>query len=263
MSPPKKYFDLYPRDQIKVPTIPEGYLDSIPEPAKKSITRKKQNHLPDDLARQAIQAYYASITFADAQVGRILDSLEQTGLDKNTIVVFTSDHGYHMGEHDHYQKTTLFENATHVPLIIAGPGVSATGQSTKSFAEMVDFYPTLAELSGLEAPEFLAGVSLVPALNDVSVTPRESAFTQYSSGYSVRTDRYRYTEWGEDGAAGIELYDHTTDPEELNNLASSNAHAEAIRQHSEILHARIAAHKQPPTGLKQNIFDNKRKVPQR
>ena len=260
---PKKYFDMYPRDQIKVPTIPEGYLQTIPVPARKSITRKKQNNLEDSLARQAIQAYYASITFADAQVGRILDSLEATGLDKNTIVVFTSDHGYHMGEHDHYQKTTLFENATRVPLIIAGPGVEATGQATKSFAEMVDFYPTLAELSGLKAPEFLAGVSLVPALHDVNATPRESAFTQYSNGYSIRTDRYRYTEWGEDGAAGVELYDHATDPEELRNLASSDEHLEVIQRHSDILRDRIATHRLPPVGLKQNVFDNTRKVPQR
>jgi choline-sulfatase len=261
---PKKYFEMYPTEQITVPTVPEGYLDTLPQPARKSITRKKQNNnLPDRLARQAIQAYYASITFADAQLGKILNALEDTGLAKNTIIVFTSDHGYHMGEHDYYQKTTLFENATHVPLIIAGPGVTAEGQSTRTFAEMVDFYPTLAELSGLEAPAYTAGVSLVPALKDVSATPRTSAYTQYGTGYSIRTDRYRYTEWGENGKDGAELYDHETDPEELHNLASSADHQDIIARHSQLLRDRVAQHRQPPEGLKQNVFDNTRRVPQR
>ncbi len=260
---PRKYFDMYSRDQIKVPTVPEGYLDTIPEPARKSITRKKQHDLKPEIARQAIQAYYASITFADAQLGRILKSLDETDLADNTIIVFTSDHGYHMGEHRHYQKTTLFENAARVPLVIAGPGVTAAGQTATSFAEMVDFYPTLAELSGLEPPKFLAGVSLVPALKDPAATPRTSAFTQYDSGYSLRTDRYRYTEWGEDGNLGAELYDHESDPDELHNLASSQDHRDTITDLSRQLRERIKQHRTPPRGLKQNTFDNKRKVPQR
>ncbi|MCP3694325.1 MAG: sulfatase, partial [Planctomycetaceae bacterium] len=109
---PKKYFKMYPREKIVVPSVPEGYLETLPEPAQRSLLRKKEQvNLKHELAVQAIQAYYASITFADAQVGRMLDALERLGLDKNTVVVFTSDHGYHMGEHGYYQKTTLFENA--------------------------------------------------------------------------------------------------------------------------------------------------------
>ncbi len=171
---PKKYFSMYPLEDIDVPRVPEGYLDSLPKPARQSISRKKdQVNLAEDLARQAIQAYYASITFADAQLGRVLDALEQTGLADNTVIVFTSDHGYHMGEHGHWQKTTLFENAARVPLIIAGPGVQAAGQAAATPAEMVDFYPTLAELCDLKAPECLSGVSLLPALQDVKATPRD------------------------------------------------------------------------------------------
>lgn len=260
---PKRYFEMYPPDQIRVPTVPTGYHDTLPRPAVKSITRKKQNQLAPDVARQAIQAYYASISFADAQLGKILNALDETGLADNTIVVFTSDHGYHMGEHDHYQKTTLFENATRVPLIIAGPGVSAVGRTSSSFAEMVDFYPTLAELAGLEAPAFLAGVSLVPALRDPSAMPRTSAFTQYDSGYSIRTRRFRYTEWGPNGELGAELYDHDADPNELHNLASSADHRDTIAQLATLLHERIKAGRVPPTGLKQNVFDNRRRVPQR
>ena len=260
---PKKYFEMYPRDKIQVPAVPEGYLKTIPAPARKSLTRKKQNNLKPELARKAIQAYYASITFADAQLGRVLDSLDAAGLTDNTIIVFTSDHGYHMGEHGHYQKTTLFENAARVPLIMAGPGITATGTVTKSFAEMVDFYPTLAELSGLKAPGFLAGVSLLPALKDAAATPRKSAFTQYENGYSLRTDRYRYTEWGDDGKAGVELYDHSNDADEMKNLASSEAHQQTITELSGQLRERIAKHRIPPKGLTQNTYDNKRRVPQR
>jgi choline-sulfatase len=267
---PKKYFAMYPREKIVVPDVPEGYLDTLPAPARRSITRKKEQvNLPEDLARQAIQAYYASITFADAQVGRVLDALEATGLADQTVVLFTSDHGYHMGEHGHWQKTTLFENAARVPLVIAGPGVEAAGQSTPAPAEMVDFYPTLAELCGLAAPECLSGVSLVPLLKDPGgtdgqgtdrrlapehgrfVPPRQSALVQYADGYSIRTPRYRYTEWGEDGSAGAELYDHETDPREMVNLAGRPEHAEVVEQLSKLLHQRIAEARRPPKGVRQ------------
>lgn len=258
---PKKYFDMYPLDKIKVPKVPDGYLDTLPKPARQSITRKKEQvNLPDPLARQAIQAYYASITFADAQLGRILDKLDETGLSKNTIIVFTSDHGYHMGEHGHWQKTTLFENATHVPLIIAGSRVKAAGKSTKTPAEMVDFYPTLAELCGLKPPGYVSGVSLVPVLDDPSATPRTSAFTQYAGGYSIRTDRYRYTEWGADGSDGAELYDHRSDPQEMQNLAATPEHAATVKQLSKQLRQRIEHAKQAPDGVKQISFENRRRV---
>ena len=249
---PKKFFEMYPTDQITVPTIPAGYLDALPKGAKQSLTRKKaQLNLPEDLARQAIQAYYASITFADAQVGRILDALVETGLDANTIVVFTSDHGYHMGEHGHWQKTTLFENAARVPLIIAVPNSKNTGQTTNSPAEMIDFYPTLGKLCGLRLPKHLAGVSLVPVLQDPEVKLRESAFTQYESGYSLRTPRYRYTEWGENGAEGVELYDHQSDPVEMTNLASKSKHAALMEMLSEQLQERIIQANRKPKGVKQ------------
>ncbi len=258
---PKKYFEMYPRDKIVVPQTPKGYLDTLPKPARQSLTRKKdQVNLKDDLARQAIQAYYASITFADAQIGRILDALNKTGLAGNTIVVFTSDHGYHMGEHGYWQKTTLFENAARVPLIIAGPGTKASGESTTAFAEMIDFYPTLADLCGLRGPKSLSGVSLAPVLQDPSATPRKAALTQYANGYSIRTPRYRYTEWGKDGAEGAELYDHDSDREELVNLASRAKHAATLKQLSTLLRQRITAARRPPEGVRQIRFENRRRV---
>ena len=260
---PKKYFDMYPLDQIVVPEVPEGYDKTIPEPALKSIRRKKEQiNLADDLAKQAIQAYYATISFADAQVGKVLETLETTGLAKDTVVVFTSDHGYHMGEHGHWQKTTLFENATRVPLIISSPDQRDKGGVVTSPVEMIDIYPTLAELSGLEAPDFLSGVSLAASMDNSSVKPRESALSQYMQGYSIRTERFRYTEWGEKGAEGVELYGCQDDPEELKNLAHSGGKdfVGVISELSEKLHQRIADAKEAPKGIRQNRFQNERRV---
>jgi choline-sulfatase len=260
---PKKYFDMYPLDQIVVPEVPEGYDKTIPEPALKSIRRKKEQiNLADDLAKQAIQAYYATISFADAQVGKVLETLETTGLAKDTVVVFTSDHGYHMGEHGHWQKTTLFENSTRVPLIISSPDQRDKGGVVTSPVEMVDIYPTLAELSGLEAPDFLSGVSLAASMDNSSVKPRESALSQYMQGYSIRTERFRYTEWGEKGAEGVELYGCQDDPEELKNLAHSGGEdfVGVISELSEKLHQRIAEANEAPEGIRQNRFQNERRV---
>ena len=259
---PKKYFDMYPINDIEVPKVPKGYLDTIPAPARNSITRKKnQVNLKPELAKEAIQAYYASITFADAQIGRILQSLEATGLAENTIVVFTSDHGYHMGEHGHYQKTTLFENAARVPLIVAAPGIKG-GVTTECPAEMVDFYPTLADLAGLEPPKYVAGVSLVSALKDPKSRPREQAFTQFANGYSIRTERYRYTEWGENGSEGQELYDHHVDAAELYNLADSQDHRAVVANMSALLRKQIVISSTPPNGARQVTFDTPRRFPQ-
>ena len=250
---PHKYFEMYDVDSIAVPPKPTAeQLESLPEPAVKSIRRKREQwDLDPKLAKQAIQAYYASITFADAQVGRILDALKQTGLEKNTIVLFTSDHGYHMGEHGHYQKTTLFENAAHVPLIIAGPGVKAAGQSAAGPVEMTDFYPTLTELAGLKQPRHLAGKSLALMLANPEQAVREAALTQYENGYSIRTAQHRYTEWGERGSLGVELYDHAADPKEMNNLAGQPAVANVTKKLAALLHRRVAEATKKPAGVTQ------------
>ena len=258
---PKKYFDMYPLGKIVVPQVPDGYLATLPEPAQRSLKRKKEQvNLPDELARKAIQAYYASITFADAQIGRVLRALRETGLENNTIVVFISDHGYHMGEHGYWQKTTLFENAARVPLIMAGPGVTASGGVARSPVEMVDLYPTLAGLCQVPAPKYLSGVSLMPALQDPQVACRKDAFTQYANGYSLRTPRFRYTQWGPQGGRGAELYDHQSDPEELKNLAGAESYADTIKQLKVRLERRIEKAKKRPDGVTQIRFQNRRRV---
>ena len=239
---PHKYFEMYPQEKIKVPQVPKGYLQTIPEAARQSLTRKREQ------AQQAIQAYYASTTFVDAQIGLVLESLKQHGLAENTVVLFTSDHGYHMGEHGYYQKTTLFENAARVPLIISVPGMKTAGSVAHTPVEMVDFYPTLAELCGLQTPDTISGTSLAAVLDDPKLMPRESALTQFNNGYSIRTPRYRYTEWGKAGSGGNELYDHEEDPAEMHNLANSPTATDAVAKLRTELHRRIAeAQKLPPS----------------
>ncbi len=251
---PRKYFFQYPLQLIRLPSEPLDDLVDIPPSAW--VDRPYQLYLPERKQREAIQAYYASISFVDSQLGRLLDALERLDLSDRTLIVFWSDHGYHMGEHKLWQKTTLFENSARVPFFIASPRHRRTaGLSTRSLAELVDVYPTLAELCGLEAPPHLVGRSLVPVLEDPTRAVRESALTTYDTldrvhrqrplrpraiGYPVRTQRWRYTEWGPHGKYGAELYDHRNDPKEYVNLALAPSQQETVSQMKKLLQQRIA-----------------------
>ena len=224
---PKKYFDMYDRSSIEIPYtgINDEYLKTIPEWAARSVRIKgdqiKLNlESNKELAQEIKEAYFATTTFVDAQVGRILKKLKQTGLDKNTFVVFTSDHGYHLGEHGHWQKQTLFDNATRVPLIFSGPGIKS-GAKSISPVELIDIYPTLMSLTGIEAPDHAIGKSLVPIFENNSYKVRNSALTKWRNGYSIKTERYRISKWKKEGKLGYELYDHKSDKEELINLANN------------------------------------------
>ena len=225
---PKKYYDMYDRDKMEIlyNGSTEEYLSTLPEPAAKSIRWGNRNQgllnlkSNNDLAKEIKEAYFATTTFMDAQIGRILKKLKQTGLDKNTVVVFTSDHGYHLSEHGHWQKQTLFENSTRIPLIFSVPGLKS-GLRTNSPVEMIDIYPTLMELTGIETPDHVVGKSLTPILKNVSSSVRKSALTRWKNGYSIKTDRYRLTKWGEDGELGYELYDHQYDNEEMVNQSKN------------------------------------------
>ena len=216
---PKRYFDLYPRDRIELPKLSDADRSRTPEAAYRSAL-KEQDAMTDDQRREAIQAYRASITFMDAQVGHVLDALDRLGLSDSTIVVFTSDHGYHLGDHGLWQKMSLFERSARVPLIIAAPGARARGVTARGLAELVDLYPTLADLTGLKPTAAVDGVSLAPMLQDPTATVKDAAFTQVRNGYSVRTDRWRYIEW-EGGGQGAQLYDMDNDPGETANLATT------------------------------------------
>ncbi len=248
---PAEYFEMYDQSAIIVPQVPEGYFSTLPDPAVKNLTRKSvQNNLPDSIKRSAIHAYYATISFLDAQVGRVTNALDSLGLSDNTIVVFTSDHGYHMGEHDYFQKSTLFENSGRIPLIIADPELKNDGSITNSFVEMIDFYPTLCELTRVTPPKYLAGKSLVPILENSTAKVRESILTQVYDNYTVRNNEYRFTRWGEGGQGMEELYNLKNDPQELINLAGTELYNETIIEMSELLDQRINNANQPPAGLK-------------
>ena len=253
---PKKYFDLYNREQIDIPEISSDYLTTLPDPAVKSIRAKKnQINLGKAQAQEIKEAYYATISFVDAQVGRILDHLEATGLDKNTVIVFTSDHGYHLGEHGHWQKQTLFENATRVPLIISTPALENKGVTSNSPVELIDIYPTLMDLTDITTPKHVVGRSLVPIIENVNATVRESALTRWRKGYSIKTTRYRLTKWGVNGEFGYELYDHQNDKNELINLANNKKYKDIMDSLKLMIEQRILDASIKPEGLGRQ-FEN-------
>lgn len=229
---PKKYFDLYPLDQVPAAKGPFDEIKNIPTPALSSTSPWPWFGVTEQQSRESLQAYHATISFVDAQVGRLLDAVDRLGLKEKTIIVFWSDHGYHVGEHGLWKKQSLFENSARVPLIIAAPG-KAKGQVSPRTVELVDLYPTLADLAGLPAPSNLAGASLKPLLEKPDAAWDRPAFTQVwrgsFPGHSVRTERYRYTEWAH-GKQGAELYDYQNDPKELNNLIKDPQHAKTIAE---------------------------------
>jgi iduronate 2-sulfatase len=229
---PQKYFDLYPRDKIALPELSPDDKQRTPAAAYASA-KPEQESMSDALRREAIQAYWASITFMDAQVGRVVEALDRLGLAERTVIVMTSDHGYHMYDHGLWQKMSLFENSARVPLIIAAPGARGNGRATGSLAELVDLYPTLADLCGLQAPDYLDGTSQRPALDDPAKLVKTAAYTQVRrgryDGYSVRTQRWRYVLW-DDGRQGEQLFDMQNDPRETTNLAADPQHAQVVQE---------------------------------
>jgi iduronate 2-sulfatase len=239
---PKKYFDLYPLDRIKAYPFKPADNANVPKPA----LSLPQPHfgVNEQQQREALQAYYASISFLDANVGRLLDALERLKLLDNTVIVFWSDHGYLLGQHGQWMKQSLFEGSARVPLIIAGPGV-AKGKASGRTVELLDLYPTLAEACKLaRAPTNLAGRSLQLLLKQPDAKWDKPALTQVQRGananrlmgYSVRNQRWRYTEW-DDGKQGAELYDEVNDKEELRNLANDPNHTKTVEEMKRLLRA--------------------------
>ena len=177
----------------------------------------------------------------DAQVGKLLDALDRLRLTDNTIIVFWSDHGYNVGQHGQWMKQSLFEHSARVPLIVFVPGITS-GKASPRTVELLDIYPTLAELCGLKAPPSLQGKSLVPLLRKPDAGWNKAAYTQVTRirnnqmimGRSVRTERWRYTEW-DSGKQGVELYDYTTDPDEFINLGNDPKYSAEIKKLSSLL----------------------------
>jgi len=243
---PRSYFGLYDLDRTFLPSLPQDYRHRVPAAALASTPTWPNFGTTAMQARECIHAYDACVSFVDAQVGRLLDALEQLELAERTIVVLWSDHGYHLGEHGLWRKNSLFEESARAPLIIASPGHKTSRHECDRIVEFVDVYPTVCELAGLRLPEGLAGKSLVPLIQDPTLNWDRPAFTQVQfgkndeavPGRAVRTDRWRYIQWN-GGQAGHELYDHHSDPHEMNNLAGDPEHGEIIARLQKLLAVRF------------------------
>lgn len=231
---PQRYFDLYPLDEISLPSDNPNDLDDVPAIAPFNYNGTSDpllvhNWIVDNqLWREAVQAYLASISFADAMVGQVITALEQSGWAENTIILLTSDHGFHLGEKQRWAKHTLWEEATRVPLVFVAPGITTPGSSSGEAVSLLDLYPTLVELAGIEMPDHLDGESLLPLLQDASAERETPAISVWGyENLAVRDDRYRYIRYS-DGSE--ELYDHQSDPNEWNNLAQYAEYDELKQQ---------------------------------
>lgn len=263
-SVPQKYWDMYDPEELPMPQI-EEMPEGAPEYAGKTGGEIAQytpvddydgeDPYPEELKRNLIHGYYASTTFADTQIGKVLDELENQGLEENTIVVLWGDHGFHLGELNIWTKHVNYEKANRIPLLIKAPGVTESGTSTGQLAETVDIYPTLAELAGLSIPKTeqpFDGESLVPVLEDPEARVSEYAYHAYprggKMGRAIRTDRYRLVEWKNIGAdpetAEIELYDYSEGSVEEENIADEKP--EVVEELRAILNQQPEATKPRP-----------------
>ncbi len=238
MVAPKASWKAIPEKEIELPLVPKGDRDDIPV-ANFHLREESFNFIPDSAGRAYTHAYYAAVNFVDTEVGKLLSGLKENGLDKNTIVVFTGDQGFHLGEHGHWHKSTFFEEASRVPLIIADLRSDSIGVSM-GLCGLIDLYPTICEMAGIKPTYSLSGESLVPILNDPSIPGKIRVLTQGKpGGTSIRTERYRYTEW-DGGTKGAMLYDLETDPNEFTNLINDPNYAGIAKRLKEELSSLMA-----------------------
>jgi iduronate 2-sulfatase len=247
-SAPQRYFDLYDPARIPLPATPPSHIQKMP-PASYNY-EPLATPLPDATVRDYLRAYYACVSFMDAQFGVLMQAMDRLQLWDNTIVVFFGDHGYHLGDHGGlWHKQSLYEASARVPLIVYAPGRKGMGRRSERLIELVDLYPTLADLCALPTPPGLEGTSFVPVLDNPTRPWKQAAFTMVGraatpgpapreilfTGRAIRTERWRYIEW-DDGKRGVELYDCTRDPDELQNLAGQPRHAATQSRLREQLH---------------------------
>jgi arylsulfatase A-like enzyme len=247
---PQKYWDLYPEASIQLAANTQRPKDA-PEPAfhnnyelRSYGTVPENGTISDAMALKLIRGYRACVSFMDAQLGRVLAELDRLGLRESTLIVLWGDHGYHLGENGLFTKMTNFEHGTRVPLLVSHPGMKTAGKRTRALVELVDLYPTLAQLCDLPLPKHLEGTSFAPLLETPDQPWKKAAFSQYLRtgkppymGRSIRTDRWRYTEWHDlqQKPSGQELYDELNDPQETTNLAGDPQHTEIMKELSKQL----------------------------
>jgi iduronate 2-sulfatase len=238
---PKKYFEPFlPFDKLPLPPKVAGDWDDIP---KAGINYKTSVNMKMDVRRQkkAVGGYYAAVTYMDAQVGKVLDALEKSGQADNTIVIFTSDHGYHLGEHDFWAKVSLRDESAIVPLIVRVPGKKPA--VCHSLVELLDLFPTVASLCGLDVPSRLQGKDILAMFDDPNHKVREAAFSvaPSSKGFLLREDKWAYIQYAEDASEGIELFDMDSDPQQFTNLAAKPAYAAVVESFRAKLAAKLRA----------------------
>ncbi|WP_197456186.1 sulfatase [Stieleria neptunia] len=237
---PAAYFPPYkPYSKLNLPPKIDGDWDDIP---KAGINYKTSKNMKMDVRRQkkAVGGYYASVAYMDAQVGKVLDALEASGQEDNTIVIFTSDHGYHLGEHDFWAKVSLRDESAGVPLIIRVPGKQPA--VCHSFVELLDLYPTVASLCGLEIPEHVQGKDISKMLDDPEHQVREFAFSvaPMRKGFLIRGDRFAFIQYNEDASGGMELFDTDVDPQGYRNLIDEENYQDVVMRMRSTLTQKLA-----------------------
>ena len=235
---PKKYFDMYPPESLNVAEVIENDLNDIPK-AGQSKTSKGYGIVEKIKQQQVLSAYYASVTFMDDQVGRMVKALEEKGLRDNTIIVFTSDHGWHLGEHTFWQKMNLHEESAQVPLIISAPGKKP--QVSSSMTELLDLYPTLSNLCNLKTPKHVMGKDLSPVLNSADADVRDAAFCVVrKDSFLLRSKNWAFMQYGKNGEKGFELYNMQKDPKQYVNLAKKPEYKPIIEEFRKRLKSRLS-----------------------
>lgn len=237
---PKPYFKPYPFEAVIMPPKVEKDWEDIPKKGINYVT-SVNGQMSREQEKKAVAAYYASVAYMDAQVGKVLQTLKDEGLEDNTIVVFTSDHGFHLGEHDFWMKVSLKEESVRVPLIIKVPGKAP--QVSHSLVELLDLYPTISELAGVEYSEHLQGKSLTAVLEKPETEVRDMAFsvTQGGNTFLVRTKNWAYIQYQEDASLGMELFDMRRDPQQFTNLAHIPAYASIVADFQNKLKKKLKA----------------------
>jgi iduronate 2-sulfatase len=240
---PRSYFEPYPHEQVVLPPQVINDWDDIPLRGINYVTSVNA-HMSEEQEKKAVAAYYASVAYMDAQVGKVLTTLKEEGLEDNTIVIFTSDHGFHLAEHRFWMKVSLHEESIRVPMIIKVPGKDPA--VCDSLVELMDLYPTVAELAGLEYSEHLQGKSLAKTIDDPEYSVRDAAFCMRGFpgrghyAYLLRTSKWAFIQYDEDGASGSELFDMEYDSRQYNNLADNPRYQEVVNEFKEMLTTKLA-----------------------